>query len=249
LPKTSILGDIEVIFFDLDNTLHDNSKGMALSLRKTYQQFQARLAPVTEEEFLETHRKLVVELVREYQEGTLQEAAPWEAAYRFQQMFKQLKLPNKGLVAELTETFNGHRRECVQLYPGAKDLLTRLKLHYQIAILSNGPSELQRNKLRWLSLYDTFDWIFISGEVGYNKPDSRIFQYVLRATRVKPEESVMIGDSVDADLAAKNVGIKTILFDPKNAYTTHEFSEFPPDMIVSNFDEFQQIFLHVVNNK
>ena len=119
----------------MDNTLHDNSKGMALALRKAYQQYQTRLAPVTEEEFLEAHRELVVKLVREYNEG-IQETAPWEATYRFQQMFKQLKLPNKGLVAELAETFNGLRRECVQLYPGAKDLLTRLKQYYQIAILS-----------------------------------------------------------------------------------------------------------------
>ena len=95
---TSFLGNIEVIFFDLDNTLHDNSKGMTLALKKTYQQFQERLAPVTEEEFLEAHRMLVVKLIREYREGTLQEAAPWEATYRFQQMFKQLKLPNKKLI-------------------------------------------------------------------------------------------------------------------------------------------------------
>lgn len=246
---TSILGKIEVIFFDLDNTLHDNSKGMALALQKTYQQFQERLAPVTEEEFLEAHRKLVVKLVREYQAGVLQEAAPWEATYRFQQMFKQLKLPNKGLVAELAETFNGLRRECVQLYPGVKDLLNRLKPHYQIAILSNGPSDLQRKKLRWLSLYETFDWIFISGEIGYNKPDVRVFQYVVRATRVKPEESVMIGDTVEADLAAKQLRMKTLLFDPTKAYTTHEFSKFPPNAIVSSYKELQEIFFHEIDSR
>lgn len=243
MPQTSVLGNIEVIFFDLDNTLHDNLKGMTLALRKTYHQFQEQLASITEDEFLEAHKKLVLRLVKEYREGTLQEVAPWDGTYRFQQLLKQFKIRNKSLVTDIADTFLSLRREWVQLFPGVKEVLPQLKKHYQLAILSNGPSELQRNKLRWLSLYDLFDWIVISGEVGYHKPDLRIFQYALRATRVKPEESVMIGDTVEADLAAKELGMKTILFDPSKVYTTHVFSEFAPDIIVSTYTELQAIFL------
>ena len=142
---------IEIIFFDLDNTLHDNSKGMSLALKKAYHQFRKQLVPVTEEKFLSAHNMLTQRLIKEYREGKLQEAAPWEATYRFQQMFKQLKLRNKGLVAELAEAFYGYRKACVQIFPGVKEALSRLKKHYQLAILSNGPSELQRNKLRYRS--------------------------------------------------------------------------------------------------
>lgn len=242
-PQIPLFEKIEVIFFDLDGTLHDNSKGMTIALRKTYQKFRDRLAPVTEGEFLEMHKKLVAKLIKEYREGTLQEAVPWEVTYRFQQILKQLKIRNKSLIMDLSETFSRLRKDCVQIFPGVKGGLSHLKKQYQLAILSNGPSVLQRNKLRWLGLYEIFDWILISEEIGYNKPDVRIFRYALRATGVKPEESVMIGDSVDADLAAKNIGIKTILFDPKNLYTTYDFGELTPNVIVSNYQELQAYLL------
>lgn len=242
-PHTLLFGKIKVIFFDLDGTLHDNSKGMALALRKTYQLFLNRLAPTTVDEFLGTHKKLVAKLIKEYREGTLQEAVPWDPHYRFQQMLKQLKIRNKSLVVELSETFLQKRKDCVQIFPGVKRGLSRFKKEYQLALLSNGPSELQRNKLRWLGLYEIFDWILISEEIGFNKPDLRIFRYALRATRVKPEEGVMVGDTVEADLAAKKIGMKTILFDPAKKYVTHEFGEFAPDAIVSNFSDIQKIFL------
>lgn len=243
MSQNSIFGKIEVIFFDLDGTLHDNSKGMDLALHKTYQLFQNRLTPVSADEFLGAHKKLVAKLIKEYREGTLQEAVPWDPHYRFQQMLKQLKIRNKSLVVELSETFLQKRKECVQIFPGVKGGLSRLKKYYQLALLSNGPSELQRNKLRWLGLYEIFDWILISEEIGFNKPDLRIFRYALRATRVKSEKGVMIGDTVEADLAAKKIGMKTILFDPAKKYITHEFGEFAPDAIVSNFSDIQKILL------
>lgn len=242
-PQTPLFGKIEVIFFDLDGTLHDNSKGMALALRKTYQLFQNRLAPITADEFLGAHKKLVAKLIKEYREGTLQEAVPWDPHYRFRQMFKLLNIQNKSLTADLAESFTKLRKECVQIFPGVKEGLSRFKKYYQLALLSNGPSELQRNKLRWLGLYEIFDWILISEEIGFNKPDLRIFRYALRATRVKSEEGVMIGDTVEADLTAKKIGMKTILFDPAKKYVTHEFGEFAPDAIVSNFSDIQKILL------
>ncbi|MFQ6125634.1 MAG: HAD family hydrolase [Candidatus Heimdallarchaeota archaeon] len=242
-PRTPLFGKIKVLFFDLDGTLHDNSKGMAIALRKVYHQFRDRLVPVTEAEFLEVHRKLVAKLIKEYREGTLQVAVPWDPHYRVRQMLQLLKIRNHSLVVELADTFVRLRKDCVQIFPGVKRGLYRLKKQYQLAILSNGPSDLQRNKLRWLGLYEIFDWILISEEIGYNKPDLRIFRYALRATRMKPEEGVMIGDTVEADLAAKKIGMKTILFDPAKKYVTHEFGEFAPDAIVSNFSDIQKILI------
>ncbi|NIO19624.1 MAG: HAD-IA family hydrolase [Candidatus Aenigmarchaeota archaeon] len=168
---------------------------------------------------------------------------PWDLYYRFHQMLKLLKIQNKSLVVELSEIFIRLRKDCVQIFPGVKGSLSQLKKQYQLALLSNGPSELQRNKLRWLSLYEIFDWILISEEIGFNKPDLRIFCYALRATRIKPEEGVMIGDTIEADLAAKKIGMKTILFDPAKKHMTHKFGEFAPDAIISNFSDIQKILI------
>ena len=243
MQQSPHLGNIKVIFFEIDNTLHDNSKGIIIALQKTFHQFKKQLTPITETKFLRAHHKLEKQLIKAYWKNKLHDPITLEDTSRFQMLSKQLKLRNKDLVAKMAEACNRYQSESIQLFPYVKATLKLLKKHYQLAILSNGPSELQRNKLRGLGLYNTFDWILISEDVGFDKPDVKIFQYALRATRAKPDESVMIGNTVDTDLAAKQLGMKTILFDPVKNYTSHEFVEFPPDALVSSYKELQALFL------
>ena len=58
----------------------------------------------------------------------------------------------------------------------------------------------------------------VSAEVGYRKPSPIIFQKALEQLKVKPQEAVMVGDTLEADVeGARKLGIKTILIDPERA--------------------------------
>ncbi len=93
-------------------------------------------------------------------------------------------------------------------------LLPRLAQTYQLMIISNGSGRMQREKLRQAQLTDFFAHIFISGEVGYAKPDARLFASAQQAC--KHESLVMIGDDYNNDIApALALGWQTIFINPR----------------------------------
>jgi len=88
-----------------------------------------------------------------------------------------------------------------------------LSRRYILGVVSNCTySEMIRERLRKDGILDLFRAIITSREVGWIKPDRRIFLEALKMIGLEPEEVVMIGDSEKEDIeGAKVVGIKAIL--------------------------------------
>jgi putative hydrolase of the HAD superfamily len=79
-------------------------------------------------------------------------------------------------------------------------------------VVSNGRSLFQRAKLAGSGLLPLLDVVVISEEVGFKKPDPRIFKVALDALRCPPEEAMFVGDSEETDvLGAKEVGMHVLL--------------------------------------
>ena len=84
-------------------------------------------------------------------------------------------------------------------------------------IITNGFKEVQERKLKESTITKYFKTIIISEEVGYKKPNPKIFNYALEKANAVNTSSLMIGDSYQADiLGAINVGINAILFNYHN---------------------------------
>ena len=86
----------------------------------------------------------------------------------------------------------------------APETLAQLAGRFRLAIVTNGPSELQRRKIERFGLAERVDWIVISGEVGVEKPDRAIFDHVRGLTGVAAERTAHIGDSLVTDVAGAN---------------------------------------------
>ena len=75
-------------------------------------------------------------------------------------------------------------------------MLNKLKcMGLKLGLITNGPSELQRAKLKMLGLEDIFDTVLISGEFGAAKPDTTIFKEMAHLMNLRPEEMLYIGDN------------------------------------------------------
>lgn len=97
--------------------------------------------------------------------------------------------------------------------PDAAETLTELSKRYQLGIITNGPSEGQRNKLKVSGLESFFqlDTIIVSGDYGYHKPDKRLFLAACDKLKVAPEESVYVGDIFARDvLGSASAGMKPV---------------------------------------
>lgn len=92
-----------------------------------------------------------------------------------------------------------------------KNLLERLSRNYILVILTNGGRKLKIMELEQNKILNLFKEIISPEDSGFAKPDSMAFKYILDKFKVKPEETLSIGDSFTFDIApAKLLGIKTI---------------------------------------
>jgi len=82
--------------------------------------------------------------------------------------------------------------------------------------MTNGTSESQRGKLKRFNIDKYFDYVFIEGEVGYGKPDIKIYEYMLQETGVKGNKIMMVGDNLIWDIEPpQKLGIYTIWINTK----------------------------------
>ena len=94
------------------------------------------------------------------------------------------------------------------LMPHAKEVLEYLAPKYNLYILSNGFRELQSRKMRSAGVDEYFKKVILSEDLGVLKPWPAIFNFALSATQSELRESLMIGDSWEADITgAHGVGM------------------------------------------
>ncbi len=111
--------------------------------------------------------------------------------------------------------FSEHRRlarAAFQPYPDVQVFLEHAAASgVPLAVVTNGPSDLQRDKFNALGVGKLVDAVVISGEHGAAKPDPAIFQLALDELRVDPEDAWCVGDSLATDVAGANrAGITAI---------------------------------------
>ena len=129
----------------------------------------------------------------------------WEAA------LDELGIDDRALAAELAEFFAVDRSRRHVVFPESEQVLHDLKKNFRLALLTNGAPDIQGAKIDGSNLASFFDAIIISGDHGFGKPDPRIFQLALERLKVAPHEAVMIGDSLNRDVAgARDLGIATV---------------------------------------
>jgi len=101
-------------------------------------------------------------------------------------------------------------------FPDAEEVLARLKPRYRIAVTTNGPAALQREKLRRSGIEHLLDAAIVSGEVGVWKPDPAIFALTCEAAGVPPREAAHVGDALSTDVrGARAAGLYAIWRRPR----------------------------------
>lgn len=94
--------------------------------------------------------------------------------------------------------------------PGVRDALAELSRRYRLALCANQGTQIHEI-LRGYGLREYFSAAAISGEVGLEKPDPRLFRHLLGETGARPGEVVMVGDSPGNDiLPARALGMRTV---------------------------------------
>lgn len=205
---------IKTILFDADDTLFDFKKAERTALSQTLLSLNIEPKDI---------------LLRRYSEINL---AQWKLleqkkisrdelrVRRFSILFQEFGIPCKA--DEATLLFEKKLGECGEFFSGAEELLQRLHKKYRLYIVSNGASAVQRSRLKITDAEKYFDGIFISQEVGYDKPDIRFFEACFqKIPNFCREETLIIGDSLSSDIqGGKNAGLVTVWYNRNNSRDT-----------------------------
>lgn len=127
----------------------------------------------------------------------------------------QLGHADEDVVVETERLYTRHREETLELLPGARQALERLRGRLpRLGLVTNGAAEVQRAKIERFDLGQHFDVIVIEGEFGAGKPEASIFRHALASLGAEPGESLMVGDNYEADvLGALHAGLHAVWID------------------------------------
>jgi len=116
-----------------------------------------------------------------------------------------------GLANELAAAYPAFRRAMRPLDPAAEATLDDLARTYRLGLVTNGAADVQHEKLAATTLGSRFSTIVVSSDVGVGKPDPAVFRAALEALGVSADEAVIVGDSLERDIAgARAAGVRSV---------------------------------------
>lgn len=205
------------LFFDLDHTLWDFQANSRQVLQELHRELGLEALGVPDADaFVEVYEEINTGLWKRYERGHL----PKEVmrVLRFRNTLLAFGVKERGLSERLGHEYLERTPRREGLFPGALRLLEDLRPHYGLHIITNGFAATQLTKIRHSRLEHLFDVVLSSEVAGASKPMPDIFHKALAQAGARAEESLMIGDSVDADMAgARAVGMDHAHFAPEGA--------------------------------
>lgn len=207
---------IKHIFFDLDHTIWDFDRNAEETLMELFEHYKLPdLGLSSPQNFIQTYTENNHLLWAEYHLGKITKETL--RSQRFSKTFIQLGVKPELVPHQFEEDYVRISPTKTNLFEGSEKVLAYLQKKYSLHIISNGFKETTLTKMALSGLNPYFKNVIISEDVGVNKPDKRVFEYALQKAGASKEESIMIGDSLEADVrGAQDFGMRAIFFNPLN---------------------------------
>ena len=152
--------------------------------------------------------------------------------------FARLDIENTPVADSMADRFTAAREEAIKPFPGAIDTLRRFReAGVRLALLTNGETRRQRDKIARFGLEPYFDHIQIEEEFGIGKPYARAFGNALSVLGVAASDAWMVGDSLEWDIeGAQSAGIHAIWVDASGKGVP-EGAAVQPDRIIRTLSD------------
>ena len=233
----------KAIFFDLDDTLLNDSKAADLGWHKACKTFSENMGLFRGEDLF-----LRINTIRKrYWSDAKRNLSGDEGRINYhhaRMMITRSALSELGynytekIVEGIVDIFSEVKLECIGFFPDTEVIIRELqKRTIKLALLTNGDGSEQRAKIEKFGMMKLFNPCLVEGELGYGKPDPRIYEMALNELQVKPYQTWMVGNDLYSDIAgAQRMGIYSIWCD-YGQKGLPEGSLIIPDRIINNLTE------------
>ncbi len=197
------------IFFDLDRTLWDFDTNSNETFSDIFDKYKLFNHFGYLDSFLKTYRTINEILWQDYRDNKISKKdLSWQ---RFHKTLNCVGYDNEDIAKQIAEDYIILSPQKTRLYPGTIELLEKIKNDYRLYIITNGFKEVQYKKLDNCNLTKYFKAIYVSEELGFNKPHKEFFDLVFKDSQASKETSLIIGDDPEIDiLGAINSGVDSV---------------------------------------
>lgn len=201
----------QVILWDVDGTLLDFHSAEAAAIRALFERFDLGLCT---DAMLADYSAINAGFWRKLETGEL--TKPQVLTGRFETFFRKYGL-DTGCVEAFNAAYQLALGDTICFCPNAMQSLLALKGKLLQCAVTNGTAIAQKKKLAASGLDKVFDHVFISDEIGIDKPNVAFFDAVWQKIGAfAPHEVLIVGDSLTSDIrGGNNAGIKTCWYNPK----------------------------------
>lgn len=199
---------IEFLLLDLDDTILDFHKAERIAIAKTIRDFGVEPT----EEVLSRYHNINKWHWEQLELGTMTRKEVLEG--RFDMLFREL-----GVTVDAVSVAHSYEKNLAighYFLPGAEETVDALHKKYRLFLTSNGTASVQKGRMTSANLYRFFEKVFVSQEVGHNKPAKAYFDAVFaQIPGFDPAKALIVGDSLSSDIRGGiNAGIKTCWVNP-----------------------------------
>lgn len=209
---------IKAILFDIDDTLYD----LSIPFKEAFREFFPGEEMDLEGAFLASRKYSDRIYGPLFKRGDFQEEM---YIYRLGNAFRDYgKIIDGATALQFQSVYEKHQHN-IRMTGEMEGLLEKLSKKTTLGIITNGPSEHQRDKVRALGLerWIPMERIWISGDLGIGKPHKEIFAAAQDKLGLKPEEICFVGDAYGHDiLGARGAGWKAVWFNHRRRQATGE---------------------------
>ena len=206
---------IEFLFLDLDDTILDFHKAERIAISKTIREFGVEPT----EEVLNRYHVINKWHWEQLELGKL--TRPEVLINRFDMLFREMGVTVDAPVCAKAYERNlsiGH-----WFLPGAEETVDILSKKYRLFLASNGTAVVQQGRMTSANLYRFFEQVFVSQEIGHNKPSKAYFDGCFaQIPGFDVTKAMIVGDSLTSDIKGGiQAGMKTVWVNPSHAESVH----------------------------
>jgi 2-haloacid dehalogenase len=201
------------LLIDVDDTLLDFQKAEQQAFIKLLSDYSIEY----NDEYYQIYKNENKRLWKEFELGHIEKKMIFDN--RMIPLFEKLKIEDDPVKASYK--FLDYLSEGAYLIGDTYKILEKLSKKYKLYVITNGVAKVQYPRLEKVGIDKFFTKIFVSEEIGYQKPKKEFFDYVsLNIEGFKKEEVLVIGDSLTSDIiGAIKYGIDTCWFNPNGLDT------------------------------
>lgn len=224
--------NIQHVFFDLDHTLWDFDKNSEMAFATIFKQYHPEIAIA---DFIKKYAPINQACWKLYQYDKITHE---ELRYkRLKDSFDALNYAiSDAAIHQMAEDYITFLPDNNHLFDGAIEILDYLNEKYQLHIITNGFANVQYKKIANSNIDTYFTTITNSEMAGVKKPNPIIFQHALDLSQAQKENSIMIGDCLEADVqGALDFGIDALFFNPNKAISPEGIIEINHLLALKNY--------------